>query len=113
MAEPYEKLAEEILGILRESAEDFRSASGVEAFLKETATDYAKWKWKAETATDPAKKAEYEGNLRDVKAQLSLEIARQRISLSKEAKTVLAKVAETVGNFVLKLTPELLGLLRP
>lgn len=107
---PWSDLANEILDILKQSAEDFLDEQGVEQFLKETAERYAKWKYKAITTTNPKKRKEYEGNLKDVLAQVDIEVARLAVASSKATLKLLATIAKTVGKFLLKLAPSLLGI---
>lgn len=107
---PWSDLAGEILDILKQSAQDYIKEQGVEQFLIETAERYAKWKYKAIVATNPKKKKEYEDNLKDVLAQTEIEVARLAVASNKATLKLLTKIAQTVGKFLLKLAPSLLGI---
>ena len=103
-------LAGEIFEVLKEGAKDYIDEQGVVDFLKDTSARYAKWKWKAMRTDNPALKAEYEENLRDVAAQVDIEIARHAIVANDEIKKFLIQIAKMAGGMLLKIGPKLLGL---
>jgi len=114
MAEVWENLAKdlanEIFILFKQSAKDYVKEQGVENFLKETATRYAKWKAKALFESDPVRKAEYEENLKDVTAQVDMEIARHAIVASRETINFLISIAKLAGEMLIKIAPKLIGL---
>lgn len=94
-----DKLAEEILGILKESAGRFWNENDKE-FWTERAKELAELKVEYELATDQ-KKEKLAREIAHVDAQIKLQYAGAVLDASEEAKNALLLIARTVGRFLL------------
>lgn len=113
MVDEHKQFAAEVLSILKDSTKEFINDQAVQQYLADQAERFAMWKTKALLATDASKKDEYEGNLRDILAQLDISIASRLMALETTQKSVLKKVLEVAGNFIIRMGPALLKGLVP
>jgi len=110
MADSWEVLGEEIFTSFKEAAKDFIDEQGVKDFLKDTAMDFAKQKWKAESESDKDLKAQHEQNLLHLASQRGGEMDRYQVALNKEGKDFLTGLVQMAGGFLVKVAPKLIGL---
>ncbi len=112
MADPWDELAESALGVVNESLKGFlENNADVEKFAKEQAKDYAREWWNAKKAETDAERQEHEANLKHLVAQARGRARRLQIAISTEAKDVLGRVLETVGNMLITVAPKILAIL--
>ncbi len=112
MSNPWDALSTEVLTTLSDSVKDFVDVQKpeVQTFLREAAQDMAKQTWisVSPNSSDDAKE-EAKANIRHLKAQVIAEAADLDILATAAAKSLLSKVFETVGNFLIQYGPKILA----
>jgi hypothetical protein len=110
MSNPWDSLAGQILGTLKDSVSDFVDSTKpeVETFLKEKAVQLARQTWISVQGSE-AEKLEAIANLRHLKAQVIMEAASLEIVATAKALGLLSKVFDVVANFLIKYGVTLLA----
>lgn len=103
----WKPLGQTILDIIKENLKEYWHLAGVSKFMEETADRFAKWKMLASVTEDVVKRAEYEGNIMDINAQIDIKIASALMDLDDSIKSLIKKVLTTVGTFLLKIAAPL------
>ncbi len=109
MADPWDEIAESAVAVVNESLKGFIENADVQEFAKEQAKDYAREWWNAKRASTDAEREEHEANLKHLVAQARGRARRLQISISTEAKDVLGRVLEAVGNSLITIAPKILA----
>lgn len=109
MSNPWDKLADELLGTLKTSVSDFVDTEKQEVvdFLKQKSVEIAKQTWISLNGTDE-ERSEAVSNLRHLKAQVVGQAASIELVATTAAVKLLGKVFEVVVNFALQHGAKLL-----
>ena len=109
MSEEWDALKDEIVGTLKERAKEFADVEQgpLKDFLEEVGEDFAKQKWISLNGTD-AEKAEAKQNLGHLNTQVKGRFKKLQLSLLKEAEFAIGAILETIGDFLMRVGPELL-----
>jgi hypothetical protein len=109
MAEEWDALKDEIIATIKTRAKQFTDVESgpMKDFVEEVGKDFAKQKWISINGTD-TEKAEAKTNLEELNAQVKGRFKKLQLSLLKEAEFAIGAVLETVGDFLMRVGPEIL-----
>jgi hypothetical protein len=112
MAEPWKDIADSIISVVQERAEDFLDENEeAKNFLIERAKRLAQLVFEYKTATDPAVKKEKKDRMELVQSTIETELAALALKGSTEAKETFKEVVKTAFGVLIKVIPQIVAVL--
>lgn len=110
--ELWSELKDDVLDVLKDSVRDFVDVEKdeVKEALSEIAERGAKQTWLLVRGSD-VEKAQAPGNLRSLRAQAIIVAATVVVDGSAQMREVFVRIVGTIGNFLLRNAPRLVGAL--